>query len=254
MPENSNDGYLTSAITGRRIAKLPTSDRSAADVSVADAGGYFTGTNVETVLQEIGAELGLSVQPYKRQLEYLESTGTQWIDSGLYSQDGYVYQTRISPTEAGAWKLFFGRQTTAVGGQCEYFGYGRDASSIGAFFANAGVQSGGTAGAIGTAYDIEMSSVPANKYVTINDTKTTSASDTGYSDSLHIYLFGINNAGEANNFAKIRLSYWRAFSGNIAVRDFIPVLDRQDVPCLFDKVTQQFFYNQGTGNFSYPEA
>lgn len=52
-----SDGYLTSAITGRKVAKLPTSGKSASGVSVTDAGGYFTGTDVETVLQEVGAGL-----------------------------------------------------------------------------------------------------------------------------------------------------------------------------------------------------
>ena len=36
---------------------------------------------------------------------------------------------------------------------------------------------------------------------------------------------------------------------DILVRDFIPVLDYNNVPCMYDKVTGQFFYNAGTGNF-----
>ena len=33
--------------------------------------------------------------------------------------------------------------------------------------------------------------------------------------------------------------------------DLIPVLDKNNIPCMFDKVTKQFFYNQGTGQFLY---
>lgn len=35
------------------------------------------------------------------------------------------------------------------------------------------------------------------------------------------------------------------------VRDFIPCLDNNDRPCMFDLVTRQTFYNQGTGEFLY---
>ena len=35
------------------------------------------------------------------------------------------------------------------------------------------------------------------------------------------------------------------------VLDLIPVLDNNNTPCMYDKVSQQFFYNQGTGEFGY---
>ena len=31
--------------------------------------------------------------------------------------------------------------------------------------------------------------------------------------------------------------------------DMIPVLDRNNIACMYDKVSGEFFYNQGTGNF-----
>lgn len=40
-------------------------------------------------------------------------------------------------------------------------------------------------------------------------------------------------------------------SNNNLVFNGIPVLDLNDEPCLYDKVSKQFFYNQGTGTFSY---
>ena len=33
------------------------------------------------------------------------------------------------------------------------------------------------------------------------------------------------------------------------VRDFIPVIDWHDEPCMYDQVTKTLFYNQGTGSF-----
>ena len=45
----------------------------------------------------------------------------------------------------------------------------------------------------------------------------------------------------------------KLWNGDVLVRDFIPVLDNNNVPCLYDKVTNEFFYNQGTGQFLYGE-
>ena len=39
-------------------------------------------------------------------------------------------------------------------------------------------------------------------------------------------------------------------NGNI-VRDFIPVIDLSNRPCLYDKVEDKFYYNQGSGEFLY---
>ena len=39
------------------------------------------------------------------------------------------------------------------------------------------------------------------------------------------------------------------YSKNVLVRDFIPVLDGDGVPCMYDKVEGKFYYNQGTGQF-----
>ena len=37
------------------------------------------------------------------------------------------------------------------------------------------------------------------------------------------------------------------------VRNFVPSIDRAYRPCMYDTVTKQSFYNQGTGEFLYKE-
>ena len=48
-----------------------------------------------------------------------------------------------------------------------------------------------------------------------------------------------------------RVYEFKVYDGEALVRDFIPVLDKNDVPCLYDKVSEELFYNQGTGEFLY---
>lgn len=45
--------------------------------------------------------------------------------------------------------------------------------------------------------------------------------------------------------------YTKIWKNNELVRDFVPALDDNDVPCMYDNVSQTYFYNQGTGQFSY---
>ena len=77
-----------------------------------------------------------------------------------------------------------------------------------------------------------------------------------------------SNYPEATNLDSVKsaASYTRATSGklndgktyyakiwddNILVRDYIPVLDYDMRPCMYDKVSGKFFYNQGTDEFLY---
>lgn len=187
---------------------------------------------------------------YYCEVEYLESSGTQYIDTGLNSKDGYLYKTTIEPLSDGAWVLWFGRQETTNGSQCEFVGYNGD-TQLGASVIQPGV--GNTIGKqnapINTKYNIEVSSVTGDVYFSVNGTKTT-ASRSGDKCQKNIYIFCINNAGTANNFISMRLHYFQMYDNNgTLVRDLIPVLDWNMVPCLFDKISKKLFYNKGTGNF-----
>lgn len=55
-----------------------------------------------------------------------------------------------------------------------------------------------------------------------------------------ISLFGSNNLPYAST---LKLYYCKIWEGNILVRDFIPVKDKYDINCLYDKVTKQYFYS-----------
>lgn len=72
-----------------------------------------------------------------------------------------------------------------------------------------------------------------------------------------MYIFAHNGLGNgATDFmtgdANLRLYEFKIWNENLElVRNFIPVLDKNDEPCFYDLVTKEFFYNQGTGQFGY---
>lgn len=191
-------------------------------------------------------------KPYYCEVEYLQSSGTQYIDTLQNNNTGYFYKTAIEPLSDGAWVLWFGRQETSSGMNCDFVGYNGD-NKLGASVISPGV--GNTIGKvdapINNLYKIESSSVVGDVYFSVNGTKT-SAVRSGNTSTKNAYIFCINNAGTANNFVSMRLYYFQMRDkDNVLVRDFIPVLDWSMTPCLYDKVSGQLFYNQGTGDFTY---
>lgn len=66
-----------------------------------------------------------------------------------------------------------------------------------------------------------------------------------------LYLFAGNVNGAASNYWRGRIYAVKITEGDKLVMDLIPVLDKSGEPCMFDKVTGQFYYNQGTGEFTY---
>ena len=82
-------------------------------------------------------------------------------------------------------------------------------------------------------------------------TKTITSSDT-ISVAKNIYLFNISQGGTAENrFGKFKLYYCKIWQGDTLVRDFVPVLDTEGKACLYDNVSKEYFYNSGSGEFSY---
>ena len=46
-----------------------------------------------------------------------------------------------------------------------------------------------------------------------------------------------------------RIYYCKIYDNDTLARDYIPVIDSSERPCLFDKVEKKCYYNQGTGEF-----
>ena len=61
------------------------------------------------------------------------------------------------------------------------------------------------------------------------------------------------NGGVVNttNGYKGRIYSFKIWESDKLVHDLVPVLDKKFVPCMYDKITSKFFYNQGDGEFKW---
>lgn len=176
-------------------------------------------------------------------VEYIESTGTQYIDTGFY------------PTSTTTVRLKF--NMTAVTGNV-IFGYYVDETDdfrIFNYSSKAYLDYGSGSGynriyggtlSTGTTYNIEF----GNRYVKDLDTNTNIISNTEVSFTKKTKTAGI--FGDGNLAASSgKLYYCQILDNGVLVRDFRPALDSNGVACLYDKVTKKYFYNSGTGTFNY---
>lgn len=71
-----------------------------------------------------------------------------------------------------------------------------------------------------------------------------------FTNTENLYLFNTLTTNNAYK-DKVKLYYFKMYNGEVLTLDLIPVVDQNNVPCMYDKVSDQFFYNQGTEQFGY---
>jgi len=186
--------------------------------------------------------------PYKARIEYLESTGTQWIDTTFKpNQDTKVVACFLA-IDGGA---IFGERTGL---------YTINANSLMTVDNNSNLRSDyngyertyrSGASILNKKFIAENNK---NTFVLYNEDNEVLFEETVTSSiwqsTLSLYIFIMNDRGNSiSTTTKMKLYYLQIYNNNTLVRDFIPVLDPDGVPCLYDKVERKFYYNAGTGQF-----
>ena len=183
-------------------------------------------------------------------VEYLESTGTQYIDTELY---GNEYPNLIVEIEGNYIKLEAYQYL---------FGVGSKSSSPNSYILLGQTNALGFIGQIGisgTEKKIMDADNQKHKFVLDAVTNVTTVDSTSIdmnTDNINAInykyaIFAINNSGTVKNYAKFKMYYCKITNNNALIRDYIPVIDSSNRPCLFDKVEKICYYNQGTGEFLY---
>ena len=77
--------------------------------------------------------------------------------------------------------------------------------------------------------------------------KTFSVSD--FTSTVTMALFRAKGVGRS--YFQGRIYSCKHYSGDELIQDFVPCLDTEGVPCMFDFVSRKPFYNVGTGSFTW---
>lgn len=190
----------------------------------------------------------MGLQPYSLLLSYLESTGTQYIDTGvLPHKDMIVDIDCYFAASLNEYLALFGARVP-------------DASNLNAFIIWHDIYYTQK-----PRFDYGQDMVSADNYTYpitnfrkegtknyINGTLV--GENTAVSDLVCNYTCRLFSAGSLDvRHAKIKVSrcrIWQTGTSSLT-RDLIPVLDKSGVPCMYDLCTRSLFYNAGSGTFNY---
>ena len=182
--------------------------------------------------------------PYARRLQYLESTGTQYINTGVlpdFANGDSIAIRFYSAAYTGAAPCVFGSRESGVrnGVYC---------------LAGSGLTAADSEGYSSVALQLSA----GDHTLSVSDTAvvydgTSNAMPRHVTSGLPMFLFALNNYGTGTYgiYNGMRLYDWKYYRAGTLAQHLIPVMDKNGVPCLFDTVTRTMKRNAGTGTFNY---
>lgn len=169
-------------------------------------------------------------------LDYVESSGTQYINTGFSPTSNSRIVIRAS--SSGPYSVYgmTGDGTsfnlTGNGNGMYYYWGGQAASTISNWFN-------------------QVHTFEQNKNVCyVDGSSYHTYSATTWSTSLPIFLFARNNNGSVNDIGgTVRIYSCQLYENGTLMRDYVPCISPSGKVGLYDKVTKRFYGNSGTGNF-----
>ena len=187
---------------------------------------------------------------YQR-LEYLESSGTQYIDTGYIftSEFGEVDMVAQLTQTSSTVSAFCGNIRSAIGRTFLV----QQVNSNGIYF-QTGVSPLNINSNISDTNKHHIRAVTSDKnYLYIDDTLIGNATKEGtIKNAENFVIFGRKaDNSPVSNFAKMKLYSFKLYDNSVLVRNFVPVLRKTDNELgMLDLVEGKFYTNEGTGKFT----
>ena len=192
------------------------------------------------------------------ELEYIQSTGTQWIDTGVVAKFGFKAELDMLFT------VVDNRDQNIIGAQTHISNPLQDIRNF--LQKRAGddgrwamgcydfVTFGQVGGIVSnTRYKLDFSTISGNIYCLVNGVKQNLTNDMATSNvrsEESLYLFTLNCPGVTISPAYMRLYSCKIYNEyGTLVREYIPCRNPDGVIGLYDLVNQNFVTNAGTGSF-----
>ena len=191
--------------------------------------------------EQIGLPVGY------QQVEYIESTGTQYIDTGINTNTTTSrYETKINPSLVSGTIGIFGTRNGSSANQ----------SSMNVFIIDGTFRLDWLNGAMGSSVRIssntEYTISITRGLATINNVNYVIGENTSIDSSYTFYVGSFNNTGSvySKGFSG-KIYYSKLYNNNILVFDGVPCYRKSDNEIgMYDLVSNTFFTNAGKGTFT----
>ena len=208
-------------------------------VNVTADSGTPTGFEVTVSKQET---VGVATK-YTR-LEYIESTGTQYIDTGYVAKtENYRVKCRFSISELSTTAVLFGggASTDIISIMAQnpakiYVGGGRIIRDTIYF-------------TVGETHEMDCHANDGTFSMVFDGTTYSEAYTSTINKEYSLALFGNNVSGSVSAMCKARIYSFQIYDNGTLVRDYTPALRSDGIAGLYDAVNDTFYASSGTGNF-----
>ncbi len=173
------------------------------------------------------------------ELQWIESTGTQWIDTGWkITQPNIAYDLRYQITDSSNQRI----------AGCQAPGYSNGAVLMGNGWSFSNKNSTSVFSADTNVHSAQF--VCSNNECTYTrDAETMSATlGTFVQNDVNFALFGILMGERPSSYAQVKIYHFKIYDNGVLVRDFVPA-KRGDVVGMYDLANGVFYENAGTGEF-----
>lgn len=169
---------------------------------------------------------------------YIESTGTQFIDTEYVPNDNTRVEMTFQLTNPDSTnQAIFG-----TAGQFSFRWYGS-----GSRFRSNGSNNVDFA----TSIDKNAKHTVAKTATQTTIDGTYSVNTTAGNVSLSLYLFAQQGTSGMQNPAKLKCWEYKIYESDVLLHNYRPCLDPDGVACMYDEVNTEYVYNAGSGTFAY---
>lgn len=175
-------------------------------------------------------------------LEYLESSGTQYINTGFKPNNntGVVATVKFQSVPKAHAGLF-GSRTAAEKQYWCYYRY-NDLTFATRYGTRADIKIAATS--------TNKTVVEQNKNALIVNGETVSASAQTFTGEYEMYIFSVNQSGATQYTSSFRLYACEIYDNGTLIRDYVPCINPSGAYGLYDRVNGEFYGNAGTGAFT----
>lgn len=190
------------------------------------------------------------------EVEYLESSGTQYIDTGVYPTQltEVEYRCAVTGSVSNNDSHLFGSRLSASSEAFDLAYMNTSANGLEKFRFIHGIATTQETATSVTASQLKNHHTyyMSGTSFKVDGSEKMSFTTTSFAGTYSLWLFGVNSAGSLHNQVRAQRVYkCTIWDNEVLVRYFIPCLDASDTPCMYDGVEGKVYYNKGTGNFAY---
>lgn len=222
---------------------------------VAEDFGYYRLYNMQMRGDSQGVQDGINY------VEYLEGDGASWIDTGLITNENTQIEATVQLVAHENYKAWFGSDNINVGYQTDIRiplirlqGNNSVALNLGDNLNTGNLDK--TVWKIDTSNvvvgeEIFLVDIDGRKWINFTPTENINPTMSLKVFSSNFTGFSINET--SNGCIKGRIYDFKVFMDNELRMHLRPCLDTEGVPCMYDEVSKEYFYNQGEGEFTYKD-